>query len=118
MVDIIIIIIVIVLLAIALKASLKHFKGEGACCGGSSIDHKHKTLDRPIIGKKKVKIEGMHCENCAQHITHALEKIDGVIAKTDYKKGISIISFDRNINNQTIESVIQRAGYKVKEITE
>lgn len=117
MVDIIIIIIVIVLLAIALKASLKHFKGDSACCGGSSMSYKHKTLNHPIIGKKQVKIEGMHCENCAKRITQALEEIDGVIAKTDYKKGISMISFDRNINNQTIESIIQKAGYKVKEIT-
>ena len=34
MVDIIIVLIVIVLLGLALKGSIKHFKGEAACCGG------------------------------------------------------------------------------------
>ena len=34
MVDIIIVLIVIALLVLALKGSIKHFKGEGACCGG------------------------------------------------------------------------------------
>ncbi len=36
MVDIIIVLIVIVLLGFALKGSIKHFKGEGPCCGGGS----------------------------------------------------------------------------------
>ena len=34
MADIIIVLIVVVLLGLALKGSVKHFKGEGACCGG------------------------------------------------------------------------------------
>lgn len=36
MADIIIILIVIILLGLALKGSIKHFKGEGPCCGGGS----------------------------------------------------------------------------------
>ena len=32
MADIIIVLIVVVLLGLALKGSVKHFKGEGACC--------------------------------------------------------------------------------------
>lgn len=40
MVDMIIVILVIVLLGFALKGSLKHFKGDGSCCGGS-----HESLD-------------------------------------------------------------------------
>lgn len=39
MVDAIIIGIVVVLLWFALKGSMKHFKGDGSCCGGS-----HKIL--------------------------------------------------------------------------
>ena len=36
MVDAIIILVVVVLLIFALKGSIKHFRGEGACCGGGS----------------------------------------------------------------------------------
>ena len=40
MADIIIVLIVIILLGLALKGSIKHFKGEGPCCGGGSGNSK------------------------------------------------------------------------------
>ena len=56
MVDIIIVLIVIVLLGLALKGSIKHFKGEGACCGGGSgsvvLDIPEKSLKNPVLGGK------------------------------------------------------------------
>lgn len=36
MADAIIILVVVIILIFALKGSIKHFKGEGACCGGGS----------------------------------------------------------------------------------
>ena len=36
MVDIIILLIVLVIIIFAVKGTIKHFKGEGACCGGGS----------------------------------------------------------------------------------
>ena len=36
MADIIILIAVAVIIVLALKGTVKHFKGEGACCGGGS----------------------------------------------------------------------------------
>ena len=54
MVDIIIVLIVIVLLGLALKGSIKHFKGEGVCCGGGSgsivLDIPEKSLENPVLG--------------------------------------------------------------------
>ena len=68
MVDIIIVLIVIVLLGFALKGSIKHFKGESPCCGGGGgeivLDIPDKKLENPILGKKVLKISGMHCEHC------------------------------------------------------
>ena len=43
MVDTIIVLIVIVLLVFALKGSLKHFRGEGTCCGGSGTGKPART---------------------------------------------------------------------------
>ena len=67
MVDALIILIVIILLFIALKGSVKHFKGEGSCCkGGSSIlKTGEKKLDGPVVSEKRIRVSGMHCENCA-----------------------------------------------------
>lgn len=58
MVDIIIVLIVIVLLGLALKGSIKHFKGEGACsCGGGGgsvvLDIPEKSLENPVLGSLK-----------------------------------------------------------------
>ena len=65
MVDIIVVLIVVVLLGFALKGSIKHFKGDSPCCGGGGgtvvLDIPDKKLDKPVLGKKVLKISGMHC---------------------------------------------------------
>ena len=83
MVDAIIIVLVIILLFFALKGSLKHFKGESPCCGGGSGNSgkaKTKFLDGPVIGKKTLTIEGMHCDHCVKHVQNAINSIDGASA--------------------------------------
>ena len=42
-----------------------------------------KTLENPILGKKVLKISGMHCEHCVKAVTEAINKIDGAAAKVD-----------------------------------
>ena len=85
MANIIIILIVIVLLGFALKGTFKHMKGESPCCGGGGgsivLDIPDKKLDNPVLGKKVLKISGMHCEHCAKAVTEAINKIDGASAK-------------------------------------
>ena len=46
-VDIILVLIVIIILVFALKGSLKHINGVGACCGGS-VNNKVKVDDKNI----------------------------------------------------------------------
>ena len=56
MVDIIILLIVLVIIIFAVKGTIKHFKGEGACCGGGSkglIKTEEKKLQHPKIGEKQ-----------------------------------------------------------------
>ena len=87
-IDVIILIIVAVLLLIALYGSIRHFKGEGPCCGGtSSRKSQEKQLIRPVIGRKILRISGMHCENCADHVARALNAIEGVSANVSLKEG-------------------------------
>ena len=88
MADIIVVIIVIVLLGVALRGSIKHFKGESSCCGGGSGTRKKvkkKTLDGPVIGKKTIKISGMHCENCVNSVTKAINMFNIVQLIMNYK---------------------------------
>ena len=66
MVDIIIVLIVIVLLGLALKGSIKHFKGEGPCCGGGGGSV---VLDIPDK-KSTVSEDQGHYDNICKHISH------------------------------------------------
>ena len=65
MTDIIVILVIAVFVLLGVKSTIKHFKGEGACCGGGggSLPPEEKKLENPVIGKKIVKISGMHCEH-------------------------------------------------------
>ena len=106
MVDAMIIVLVIILLFFALKGSLKHFKGESPCCGGGSGDlgkAKIKFLDGPVIGRKTLTIEGMHCEHCVNAVTNALNEIDGVVAKVTLKGNCAEVSYDREINEADLK---------------
>lgn len=117
MADIIIVLIVIILLGLALKGSIKHFKGEGPCCGGgsgSSRKAKTKFLDGPVIGRKTLKISGMHCEHCANAVTNAL---DGVTAKVSLKENRAEVSYDREIDLTDLKNAVKNAGYEVTSIS-
>ena len=119
MVDAIIIGIVVVLLWFALKGSMKHFKGDGSCCGGShkNLDVEEKKLKYPIIGKKVLKIEGMHCDHCAKQVMDAINKIDGVSAKVDLQSQTATIFYDREINDNELYQAVKSAGYHIQSIS-
>lgn len=119
MVDMIIVILVIVLLGFALKGSLKHFKGDGSCCGRSheSLDMQEKKSTSPVIGKKLLKIEGMHCDNCVKQVMDAINKIDGVSAKVDLQSQTATIFYDREINDHELYQAVENAGYHIQSIS-
>ena len=120
MADIIIILIVIILLGLALKGSIKHFKGEGPCCGGGSGSNKKaktKFLDGPVIGRKTLKISGMHCEHCANTVTNALNGLDGITAKVNLKDNSAEVSYDREIDLTDLKNAVKNAGYEVTSVS-
>ena len=119
MVDIIILLIVLVIIIFAVKGTIKHFKGEGACCGGGSkglIKTEEKKLQHPKIGEKTVKISGMHCEHCAENVTRSINRIDGAAAKVSFKKSQAIVSYDRQISDEHIRHAVKKGAYEVLEI--
>ena len=117
MVDIIIVLIVIVLLGLALKGSIKHFKGEGACCGGGGgsvvLDIPEKSLENPVLGKKVLKVSGMHCEHCVKAVTEAINKVDGASAKVDLSQNEAVVSYDRELDEEELKRMVKDAGYRV-----
>ncbi len=116
--NVIIILILVVLLSFAVKNSIKHFKGEGACCGGGSGSvrtkkPKKKKLDGPVIGKRTIKISGMHCRNCVNSVTRALNSIDGVAAKVSLRDSRADVLLDRMVDENDLRHAVEGAGFKV-----
>lgn len=114
--NVIIIGIVVVLILIGIRSGIKHFKGEGGCCGGGSTVKPKKKKLKNVVAQKTVIIEGMTCENCKNRVERCINDIDGAAAKVNLKKKQAIVSFEKDIDVEQIRAAIEKAGYKVIEI--
>lgn len=115
MADIIIIGIIVVLVLVGLRSSIKHFKGEGDCCGGGSYKKKQKKL-RNVVARKTVIVEGMTCEHCKNRVEECIDDMDGAAGKVNLKKKELIVSMEKEISDEQIRKAIERVGYSVVEI--
>ena len=87
--DVIIIIVLAAAIALGVRESVKHFKGEGGCCGGgSSYKPKKKKLEGTITHTYVLQVEDMHCQNCANTITGAVNDIEGAGATVIGGEGV------------------------------
>lgn len=117
MADIIIIAILIAVLFVALRESVKHFKGQGGCCGGgSTVKVRKKKLKGQVLGAFVITIEGMHCENCKSRIEEKVNDIEGVACRVNLNKKTATISFVRDITEGELRRVIEKLGYTVVDI--
>ncbi len=117
---VIIILVVAVVVFFAVRSSARHLKGEGGCCGGGGevIREEKKVLDGPVIGKKIVHIEGMHCENCKNSVERHVNKIDGASCEVDLKKNLAVVSYDRPIDDTRLRRTIELLDFTVTGIEE
>lgn len=112
--NVIIIGIIIIAVAAGVYSTLKHFKGEGGCCGGGGYKPKKKKL-KNIIYTKTFTVGGMHCEHCKNRVEEIVNDIDGTAGRVDLKKGELIVSYAQEVDDETIKSRIERAGYTIAE---
>lgn len=109
--------ILIVVLFFCIRSSIKHFRGEGGCCGGGTYKARKKKL-KTVIGQKTVSVEGMSCQHCVNRVMEAINSLDGASALVKLKKGLVIVSMDHPISNEIIQNAIEKAGYTVTNIKE
>ncbi len=110
----IIIVILAALIAYGIKESAKHMRGEGGCCGGASSRPKKKKLKGKVIHTYIFEIDGMHCENCVNNVTRAINDIDGASGKVNLKKKSAIVHCDRDVSIKEIENNIEKRGYRAR----
>lgn len=113
--NIIIIGIIIIAVAVGVYSTVKHFKGEGGCCGGGSYKPKKKKLS-DVIYTKTFTIGGMHCEHCKNRVEEIVNDIDGTAGRVDLKKGELKVSYAVELDDEIIKSRIERAGYTVSAV--
>ena len=72
-------------------------------------------VDKENIQSLNLKIKGMTCASCEEHINHSVNQLNGIIkVKSSYKNGNTKIEFD---NSKTtigeIEKAVNSTGYSV-----
>jgi len=100
------------IVVMAVISTVKHFKGEGGCCGGSSYKPKKKKLTG-VRYQKVFQVDGMHCEHCKNRVEEVVNDIPGVAGKVDLKNGELLVSYAEEVADAAIEARIERVGYHV-----
>ena len=101
--------------------TLLSFQADAQCCAASS---NKKTITEHSDQKNgvtvKLKITGMTCAGCSNHISNALKKEDGIIEhKVEYPGDLATIQYDpKKTNPDAIIKIIEKTGYKAEIIKE
>lgn len=113
-------IVIVAILVVAVIVGVRSFKqrASGGCCGGGggTIAPKEKKLDKPVVREVTMYIDGMTCENCENRVTRALDRIDGVTADVDHKRGVADVKMDRDVADKDLVYAVERLDYKVTSI--
>ena len=105
--------IVAAIVIIGIISTVKHFKGEGGCCGGGGYKPKRKKLSG-VKYKKTFKVGGMHCEHCKRRVEEAVNDIEGISGRVYLKKEELVVSYAEDVDDLIIKDKLESAGYTVK----
>jgi mercuric ion transport protein len=80
-------------------------------------DNKTETviIDQSVVKTLEFNITGMTCASCEEHVSHEVNKLNGITSSlVSYKNGSALIAFDSTLTNQMeIEEAISATGYEV-----
>lgn len=98
---------------LGVRSYLKKLKS--GCCGAGGDEVKRvRPLDRNVSHYpyvKVVRIDGMHCQNCAKRIENAFNTQDGFFAKVDLAKQRAIVRSKREVPDRELKQVVRNVGY-------
>lgn len=111
-----ILIILVIVLIPAVKSTVTHLKGDGACCGGPKERAKKKVIKGTKLSELRIPVEGMHCVNCKNRIENHLNALDGVVAKVNMEKKLAVVSLYAEVSRESIVKTIEDLGYRVPDM--
>lgn len=66
---------------------------------------------------KKISIEGMSCGHCVNHVTEALNEVEGITSvKVSLADKNAVIETNKEVSDETIKAAIDDAGYEVVKV--
>ncbi len=85
-------------------------------CQASAHPFSYKTVSKDEPREVTLKITGMSCAGCSNHIHAALSKTTGIISDdVKYPGDIATVKYDASkISEKEIIAVIENAGYKAE----
>lgn len=96
---------------------LKFFKVERAV--DDNENHENTVNEKEInMNKYELKIEGMMCSHCENHMHQALNQMEEVTAKVSQADGLAIVESNRKISEDEFAKVVEEAGYKLVSVDE
>ena len=118
--NIVLIAIIAALAGAGVTGAVKHFRGQGDCCGGGGapVKSEKKELQNPEILRYVMHIEGMHCENCKAAVERQINRIEGAACEVDLKNKTALVRCDRQIEAETLRRTVAMMDYDVKSITQ
>ena len=113
--NIIVFVLLTIIVLIALRTTIKRFKGRGGCCSGGIYKPKKKKL-KTVVQQKTFYVSGMHCEHCKNRIEDSINSIPGVSATVKLKKNQVLVKYEIPVDDTFIINQIKKSGYTVTSV--
>ncbi len=101
--------ILVILIIIGICSGIKHFKGEGGCCGGGSVVKTKRKKLKQIVKQRTVVIKGMTCEHCKTRVESRLNALEGVSVKVSLRRKNAVVSMEKDIEDEVIKRTMHYA---------
>jgi len=120
--DVVVIIVLSGIVALAVYGTVRRIRYGSSCCGEKTPPPKKvKVKDRnkasyPFV--YQLKVDGMHCANCARRVENAINSLEGCWAVVDLGKKEVTLRTKSETTEKDMSAVIAKAGYTVLSFTE
>ena len=114
----IVVLVFAIVFALAVRAALRHFKGEGGCCGGGA-GAPPPVADKaigPAVARRELALGGLHCMKCVARVKAALEALPGVAADVTLDPQRAVVRMDREVPDEALRKAVEDQGFQVVSI--
>ena len=105
--------VLLLIVVFSVRSYLKKLKS--GCCGAGGDEVKRvRPADRDASHysyARLVRIEGMHCQNCARRVENAINSQEGFYAKVDLAKKTALVRTKVPVSDQQLKQVVRGLGY-------